>query len=84
MLMEWLEPSIENGIDKTFELYVASDKYKEINKKFMEIINELDNRFGIGSKLPELENLFWSANASSIEYAYRTSFVTCYEFKSNK
>jgi hypothetical protein len=74
MLIEWLEPSLEKSIDRVTESCIESDKFIEINKKFMVIINELNDSFSIGSKLPELENLFWSVNALSIDYAYRESF----------
>lgn len=73
ILMEWLEPSIEKGIDKTFDSFVENDMYNEVKKKIKDVLSEHNEDFG--SKYIELEGLFLSALSMSVEFSYRSGLV---------
>lgn len=74
MLMEWLEPSIEKGIDKAFDSYTESDKYNEANKKIKSILMSCGEGIDVDSIYVELEGLFLSMVALSCGISYRSGF----------
>ncbi|MEX2461230.1 MAG: hypothetical protein WD469_08010 [Paenibacillaceae bacterium] len=74
MLMEWLEPSIEKGIDKAFDSFVDSKEYLELNGKIMAILCEQDKESNVDSKYLELEGLFLLMAALLVKHSYRYGF----------
>lgn len=81
MNIEWLEPSLEKRINAIIDAYLINSNSNETQIKFMIMLSNLNDGFISNPKLLELEGLFHSNLALSIEYSYRAGFEDAIKLK---
>lgn len=67
--------SVNQKIEKASQLYMESDKYKEILKKLEVKYEELIDRFSIKDKLDEIKDLIYELCDFDIDIAYKVGML---------
>jgi hypothetical protein len=74
MLMDWMAPVIEKRILEISGEYDHDNHAEILQKKFIEVLTNLNNKYSIGHSFYELEELFYLNSFAAIEYSYLASF----------